>query len=266
MPLSEAWSVAAAQFEIPHVFVVNGAGKIVWIGDPWDLDEPLAQAVAAKPINAVDAVEEMRRRIEKREHELQKRIDERESRAEEENRQRVTLLIQQGEAKQAVQVLDQLITTYHDLPNKVNAFRARKLFVLGLIPGQREEAFSLALELAVIARSKGCLTSDAAANSMMYYYERCLPENRDERMLDLALALLGSTTVPAEESVGSLSDRSRHFQALSRAYDLRGDRASRIAALRQAITAAEKLYDRLRVEKYREKDLIDQKAEITKKR
>ena len=262
--LSAAWSVAAAQFGIPHVFVVNGAGKIAWIGDPWEVDEPLAQVVVGKPIETVNAVEEMRRRIEKREHELQKRIFEREIQAEEVNRQRVTLLIQQGDAKQAVQVLDQLIATYHDLPRNVNAFRARKLFVLGLIPGRAEDAFSLALELAVDARLKGSLTADAAANYMMHHYERCLPENRDERMLDLALALLGGATVPVEESVRSLSDRSRHFQALSRAYDLRGDRASRIAALRQAITAAEKLYDRLRVEKYREKALTDQKAQITK--
>jgi thiol-disulfide isomerase/thioredoxin len=262
--LLEAWSVAAAQFGIPHVFVVNGAGKIAWIGDPWDLDEPLARVVAEKPIDAVDAVEEMRRRIEKREHQLRRRISEREMQAEEENRECVTSLIQQRELKQAIHVLDQLITTYHDLPSSVDAFRARKLFVLGLIPGRGEEAFSLALELAVDARLKGSPTADAAANYMMNHYERCLPENRDERMLHLALALLGDATVPGEESVRSLSDRSSHFRALSRAYGLRGDRASRIAALRQAITAADKLYERLRVERYREKDLIDQKAHITK--
>src|SRR5207302_1895612 len=51
--LWEAWSVAAAQFGIPHVFMVNGAGKIAWIGHPWDLDEPLARVVAGKLIGAV---------------------------------------------------------------------------------------------------------------------------------------------------------------------------------------------------------------------
>ncbi len=262
--LMEAWSVAATRFGIPHVFVVNGAGKIAWIGDPWDLDEPLARVVAGKPIDSVDPIEEMRRRIEKREFQLRRGISEREMRAEEENRQRVTSLIQRGEMQQAVQVLDQLIATYHDLPSSVEAFRARKLFVLGLIPGRGEEAFSLALELGVDARLKGSPTVGAAANYIMNHYERCLPENRDERMLHLALALLGSATVPGEESVRSLSDRSSHFQALSRAYGLRGDRASTAAALRQAITAAEKLYERLRAEEYREEDLIDQKMRIAK--
>jgi thiol-disulfide isomerase/thioredoxin len=262
--LMEAWSVAAARFGIPHVFVVNGAGKIAWIGDPWDLDEPLARVVAGKPIDAVDAVEQMRRRIERRERELQRRASEREEQAEEENRQRVTSLIQQGKAKQAVDVLDHLIAAYHDLPSSVNVFRARKLFVLGRIPGRGEEAFSLALEIAVDARMKGSPTDDEASNYMMNHYERCLPENRDERMLHLALALLGGATVPGEESVRSLSDRSSYFQALARAHGLRGDRASKAAALRQAIAAAEKLYERLRAEKYSEKDLIDQKAQVTK--
>src|SRR4029079_12487876 len=117
----------------------------------------------------------------KREHQLRRRTSEREMQAEEENRTRVTSLIQRGELTQAIQGLDQLITTYHDLPDSVDAFRARKLFVLGLIPGRGEEAFSVALELAVDARLKGRPTADAAATSMMNHYEKCLPENRDER-------------------------------------------------------------------------------------
>ena len=241
--LEKAWSVAAAEFGIPHVFIVDGAGKIAWIGHPRDLNEPLARVVAGKPIGAVDPVEEMRRRIQTRAKELRGRTSAREMQAEEENRTRVTSLIKRGELEQAVRVLDRLITTYHDLPDSVDAFRARKLFVLGLIPGRGQEAFSLAFELAVDARLKGRPTVDAAANYIMNHYVRCLPENRDERMLQLALALLGDVTIPGEESVRSLSDRSSHFQALSRAYGLRGDRAGAATALRQAITAEEKLYE-----------------------
>jgi hypothetical protein len=158
------------------------------------------------------------------------------------------------------------VRTYHDLPSNVQAFRARKLFLLGRVRGRGKEAFSLAFELAVDARLKGRPRVDAAANYIMNHYVRCLPENRDERMLQLALALLGDATIPGEESVRSLSDRSSHFQALSRAYDLRGDRAGAATALRQAITAAEKLYEQLRSEKYGESDLNDQKHRITKLR
>jgi len=260
--LSEAWSVAAAQLGIPHVFVVDGVGKIAWIGHPGDLNEPLARVVAGKPIDAVDAVEEMQRRIEKRAAQLRRRIFERETQAEEVNRQRVTSLIQQGEPKQALQVLDQLITTCHDIPDYVDALRSRKLLVLGLIPGRCEEAFSLALELAVDARLSGSPTAYGTANSMMNHYENCLPENRDERMLHLALALLGNATVPDEQSERSLDMRSCHFRALSRAYNLRGDRAGAMATLRQAITAAEKLYEHLQSKKDSKEELSNQKRHI----
>ena len=262
--LREAWSVAAAQFEIPHVFVVDDGGKVAWIGSPDDLNEPLARVVVGKPIDEIDAEEEMRRRIEKHEFQLRRRISEREMKADEENRQRVTPLIQQGGAEQAIQVLDQLITTYYDLPSSVDAFRARKLLVLGLVPGRGEEALSLALDLAVDARMKGSPTVNAAANYMMNHYEKCLPENRDQRMLHLALALLGSDTVPGEESVRSLSLRSSHFQVLSRAYGLRGDRASTVTALRQAVTSEEKLYEHLRAEKHSEEDLSNQKMKVSR--
>jgi thiol-disulfide isomerase/thioredoxin len=262
----KAWSVAAAQVGIPHVFVVNGAGKIAWIGHPGKLNEPLARVVAGKPIGAVDPVEEMRWRIQTRAEQLREQISERERRAEEENRTRVTRLIQQGELEKAIQVLDQLITKYHDLPSNVETFRARKLLLLGRVRGRGKEAFSLAFELAVDARLNHRQTVAAAANSIMNHYVRCLPANRDERMLQLALALLGDATIPGEKSVRSLSDRSSYFQALSRANDLRGDRAGAATALRQAITAEEKLYEQFRSEKYSEKDLNDQKHRITKLR
>ena len=49
-------------------------------------------------------------------------------------------------------------------------------------------------------------------------------------------------------------------------FDLRGDRTGAAAALRQAITAAEKLYEHLRSEEYSEEDLNDQKMQIAKLR
>jgi hypothetical protein len=260
--LWESWSVAAAQPGIPHVFVVDGAGKVAWIGPPGDLDKPLARVVAGKPIEAVDGVEEMNRRIEQRVAWLRRRVSEREIQAEEENRTRVTALIQRGELERATHALDQLIATYHDLPNTVQTFRARKLFVLGLVPGRGKEAFSLALELAVDARLSGSPTVDAAANSIMNHYEKCLPENRDDRMLHLALALLDDPAIPGEESVRSLNMRSSHFQAVARAWEFRGERARVSAALRQAIAAEEKVYERLRAEEYADEDVQAQRMRI----
>jgi thiol-disulfide isomerase/thioredoxin len=44
--MGKAWMDAAGQKFIPTAFVVNQEGKIVWIGDPTDLDRPMAKIVA----------------------------------------------------------------------------------------------------------------------------------------------------------------------------------------------------------------------------
>jgi len=43
--MSDAWMKAAGQNGIPTCFVVDGSGRIAWIGYPLELDEPLAQIV-----------------------------------------------------------------------------------------------------------------------------------------------------------------------------------------------------------------------------
>ena len=43
-----AWMTAAEQWFVPRAFIVNGDGKIAWIGHPNGLDQPLEQIVAGK--------------------------------------------------------------------------------------------------------------------------------------------------------------------------------------------------------------------------
>src|SRR5205085_10873079 len=44
--MERTWLHAAGQDGIPTAFVVNGEGRIAWIGHPSNLDEPLAEIVA----------------------------------------------------------------------------------------------------------------------------------------------------------------------------------------------------------------------------
>jgi thiol-disulfide isomerase/thioredoxin len=46
--MAKDWMGAALQEGIPTAFVVNGAGKIAWIGHPMEMDKPLAEIVAGK--------------------------------------------------------------------------------------------------------------------------------------------------------------------------------------------------------------------------
>jgi thiol-disulfide isomerase/thioredoxin len=46
--VSRAWMGAAGKDAVPEAFIVDGEGKIVWIGHPNGLDEPLEQLAAGK--------------------------------------------------------------------------------------------------------------------------------------------------------------------------------------------------------------------------
>jgi thiol-disulfide isomerase/thioredoxin len=46
--MAQAWLEASGQEGIPAAFVVNGDGKVAWIGHPGDLEQPLVQIVAGK--------------------------------------------------------------------------------------------------------------------------------------------------------------------------------------------------------------------------
>ena len=54
---AQAWLAASGQEGIPAAFVVNGDGKIAWIGFPGEMDEPLAQIVAGHWDIAAKAIE-----------------------------------------------------------------------------------------------------------------------------------------------------------------------------------------------------------------
>jgi thiol-disulfide isomerase/thioredoxin len=46
--MAQAWLEASGQEGIPAAFVVDGDGKVAWIGHPGDLEQPLVQIVAGK--------------------------------------------------------------------------------------------------------------------------------------------------------------------------------------------------------------------------
>jgi thiol-disulfide isomerase/thioredoxin len=46
--MSESWMKAAGRKYIPTAFIVDGQGKIAWIGSPRGIDQPLAEIVAGK--------------------------------------------------------------------------------------------------------------------------------------------------------------------------------------------------------------------------
>lgn len=46
--MAQSWMEASGQGGIPTAFIVNGEGKVAWIGHPMEMDKPLADIVAGK--------------------------------------------------------------------------------------------------------------------------------------------------------------------------------------------------------------------------
>jgi thiol-disulfide isomerase/thioredoxin len=42
------WILAAKRYSVPTAFLINGEGKVAWVGHPKDLDDPLKQVAAGK--------------------------------------------------------------------------------------------------------------------------------------------------------------------------------------------------------------------------
>jgi thiol-disulfide isomerase/thioredoxin len=45
-PMAKNWMTAADQNAIPRAFVINGEGKVAWIGHPAEMDKPLGEIIA----------------------------------------------------------------------------------------------------------------------------------------------------------------------------------------------------------------------------
>lgn len=223
------WMHAAGRNGIPLVFVVDAQGKVAWIGRPDGLDEPLADIVAGKhDYTDVDPVAKMHLEIEKRLLERRRSLRLLEYEAQTENNKRITGLIKGGKLAEAVQALREAEAKYRELPNKVAVFRARRLFVLGLIPGTKDEAFHLARDIVVNAKLEG---ETPSPRPLLNHYESCTAENRDERMIDLTLAVIAES----EQAPNlTLDERIAYLHNLARAYELRHNLALASSAIREA--------------------------------
>lgn len=94
--MAKSWMQAAGQNGIPAAFVVNGDGKIVWVGHPMTMDKPL-EAIATGKWDVAKAVAES-----KREQAEQGKLQELQA--------KLAAAQRSGDPKQVAAVLDQAIT------------------------------------------------------------------------------------------------------------------------------------------------------------
>jgi tetratricopeptide (TPR) repeat protein len=230
-----AWSDAAWQVGIPHAFIVGKDGRIAWIGDPEDMDRPLAEIVAGKFDTGEDAV---RLKIEQEAARRLRRAEEREEKGEREC-ERINGLILAGELATALADTEKALAEYQGCPQATALLRDARIYLLANIPGKREEAFRAATELAIDVKVSGRSTDASnTAVTLLDAVAAQAPGSRDRRLVDLALALLRD--LDPEDLRGKPGDALRDYQIdrlrlVGQAFHLRGDSARACAAIREAL-------------------------------
>jgi tetratricopeptide (TPR) repeat protein len=229
------WSKPACREGIPDAFLVGKDGKIAWIGRPWEIADPLDQIVAG----TFDPQEDvMRLNVEQAIVLRARRAEEREKKGHREYN-RINELIIAGKLDAALADTEKALVLFSDSPATTNLLRDARLYLLANLPGRREEAFRLATELAVEAKTRR--NSDAmigTASTLLNAAEGAALGARDKRLINLALALLrdpslGDQMIGKEHLLGY--DQIDKQQLLGSAYHLRGDATRAAAAIREAL-------------------------------
>jgi thiol-disulfide isomerase/thioredoxin len=103
--MSKNWMEAAGQGGIPAAFIINGDGKIAWIGHPMEMDQPLADIVGGK-YDLKAAVAKF-----KKEQAVQSKMQE--------LRGKLTRAQQSGDPKEILAVIEQAIKDTPDLEERL---------------------------------------------------------------------------------------------------------------------------------------------------
>lgn len=162
--MAKTWMEAAGQNGIPAAFVVNGEGRIAWIGHPIRMDEPLAEIVSGDWDVASAAEERAATRAKEAKYEeLMKRI----STAE-----------QEGEWGVVLAKVDELMEVAPKVKSLVSPMRFKALLMLG----QLEKGYAYGAELVDGMAKDSARTLNAIAWTIVD------PEvELEERDLELAL-------------------------------------------------------------------------------
>jgi hypothetical protein len=234
--MGKTWSDAACREGIPHAFIVGKDGKIAWIGHPAEMADALA-AIARGNFDPQEIA--LRLKVEQEAAMRLRRAEALDAKGRAEYN-RINEIIIAGKLEEALAATDRALITYRGAPITTSLLRGARVYLLANLPGQREKAFELAIEMAVEAKMAGrsaALTNTAM--SLLNAAERAKPADRDTRLIDLALPLLHAN-MPADMAARPDSVL-RDYQIdclrnVAYAYHLRGEHQRAVRSLEEAIT------------------------------
>ncbi len=162
--MAQNWMIAAGERGIPSAFIVDGRGRVAWIGHPMGIDEPLAKVVAGEwDLQAA----------------AKRHLDEKLAEARQaEVRAAVAAAMKAGKYDDALRAIDAAVAEFPRMENMFAMDRFAALLKAG--HGEKSSALGNELVAGLFAKSAGALNAMAW---MIVDPEAELPQ----RDLDLAL-------------------------------------------------------------------------------
>ncbi|HEY7426880.1 MAG TPA: TlpA disulfide reductase family protein [Gemmataceae bacterium] len=181
----KSWMGAADLEGIPTAFIVDAAGKIAWIGNPTEIDEPLQQILDGTFDPRLDVLRLRLRAAAKKQQQIENdRLDRYNKVA-----AKVEELTEQRKWDAARAAVEE---ASRDPKMDQDSLRHLKLSVLAGNPATANEAVDYAVDLAAVTRNTGGY--DSISHSRSYFYQaqslmRGYETSPNPRFADLAVAL-----------------------------------------------------------------------------
>lgn len=228
------WLEASGLPGIPLAFVIDRAGKIAWLGHPDDdgLRDVLSEILAGTfdPRFHTTRLALQRRLAEENQKSFQ--------RIEKTNEISRQAYVSKTPAE-AIALIDQALLEFKGSPEAI-ILSTLKLSFLGTLPNSSDTAYEHAMSLAVAAlNTENPFYYLAACEEMLAHYEFALDENKNGRLVDLALLLLTHEDARQHHitlhSEQELDFEVRYQATLANAYRLRGELQRGIENLEKAV-------------------------------
>jgi thiol-disulfide isomerase/thioredoxin len=216
--MAKNWMIAAEQGGIPTAFIVNGDGKIAWIGHPTAMDKPLDEIVAGK-WDLKAAVAKLK-------------ADQARSRKMREVRTKVVEAQRKNDPKALLAVLDELLGNDPDLEPQLGM---GKFKVLAELPGSEDKAVEYGKHLMDKVFKDNVEGLNFIAWTVVDPARKEGPDRKekpDPKLVKLALAAAQRADELGKGKEGHIAD------TLARAYFLNGDVAKALELQERAVTQA----------------------------
>jgi len=238
--MRKEWLDAAGLQGVPQAFIIDRSGSIAWFGYP---DEGVFVETLQKVIDgSYDG------RLSQMQMELTRMLEE-DRRKEHHWVDKINEVSRKAYAcatpEESVALLDKSLPDFAGSPERIK-LSIMKLDYYKTIPQSRERAYKHALSLAVEAIHERNPNSYVyACEAMLVHSEFALPENRDSRLIDLALAVLLDETAPTNH-VKPHPDQANQYKvnrlvAIANARRLRGEWSDAVMQLSAAISVMQSL-------------------------